>query len=106
MKFDPEEDDTIQYTADVDAVNTVVKSLGTIHASSTFASLSDAVGDGISTARVKVEASFQVITKDRHGDRKEGGDRLNVVINQPDEVLLKNKVVDEGIEYRISLMLS
>ena len=99
MKFDPEEDDTIQYTTNADALDSVVRSLGSIHASSTFASLSYAVGDGISTARVKVEANFQVITKDRHGNRKEGGDRLNVVINQPDEVILKSKVKDEGKIY-------
>lgn len=96
MKFDPEEDDTIQYCADADSLNTVVRSLGTLHASSTFASLSYAVGDGLSTARVKVEASFQVITKDRHGDRKEGGDRINVLIYQPDGVNLKTKIKDEG----------
>lgn len=96
MKFDPEEDDTIQYSTDADAIPSVVRSLGSIHASSTFASLSYAVGDGISTARVKVEANFQVITKDRHGNRKEGGDRLNVVINQPDGDVLKSKVKDEG----------
>ena len=99
MKLDPEEDDTIQYTADSDYKCTVTQSLGIIHASSTFAALSFAVGDGTSTARVKVEASFQVITKDRHGNRKEGGDRLNVVIRQPDGVNLKSKVKDEGKYY-------
>ena len=72
------------------------QSLGILHASSTFASLSFAVGDGISTARVKVEANFQVITKDRHGNRKEGGDRLNVLVQQPDGTILKSKVKDEG----------
>jgi hypothetical protein len=96
LQLDPEEDDTIQYTADPDYERTVSQSLGKIHASSTFASLSFAVGDGISTARVKVEANFQVITKDRHGNRKEGGDRLNVVIRQPDDAILKSKVNDEG----------
>lgn len=94
--MDPEEDDTIQYTADPDFLRTVSQSLGIIHASSTFASLSFALGDGTSTARVKVEASFQVITKDRHGNRKEGGDRLNVMVKQPDGANLKSKVKDEG----------
>ena len=96
LKLDPEEDDTIQYTADPEYLHTVSQSLGILHASSTFASLSFAVGDGISTARVKVEANFQVITKDRHGNRKEGGDRLNVVVRQPDKAILKAKVKDEG----------
>ena len=97
MKLDPEEDDTIQYVAGPDYMHTMTQSLGIIYASSTFASLSFAVGDGISTARVKVEANFQVITKDRHGNRKEGGDRLNVLIQQPDGATLKSKVRDEGI---------
>lgn len=77
----------------------MTQSLGIIHASSTFASLSYAVGDGTFTARVKVEANFQVITKDRHGNRKEGGDRLIILVRQPDGSMLKSRVKDEGMQY-------
>lgn len=105
MKLDPEEDDTIQYTADPDYHRTITQSLGFINASSTFASLSFAVGDGIFTGRVKVEANFQVITKDRHGNRSEGGDKLNVVIRQSDGAFLKCKIVDQGMNEIYNIIL-
>ncbi|CAB4042927.1 Hypothetical predicted protein, partial [Paramuricea clavata] len=90
-------ENVLKYENEVEILKNLsaIEYLGIIHASSTFASLSFAVDDGISTARVKVEVSFLVITKDRHGNRKEGGDRLNVLVRQPDGTISKSKVKDE-----------
>ena len=97
MNFEPEEDDTIQYVCEPSSTKKVVESLGTIHASSTFASISYASGDGIHTARVKIEAHFNLVTKDRHGERCKGGDRVVVEIIQPDGTKLPSRIVDEGM---------
>lgn len=96
VQFEPEEDDTIQYVHDPASTKTVSESLGSIRASSTFASISYASGDGIHTARVKMETTFRLTTKDRHGQRYKGGDRVTVDIRQPDGTPLRSTVKDEG----------
>lgn len=96
VAFEPEEDDTIQYVCDPSTTKSVTESLGKIRASSTFASISYASGDGIHTARVKMEASFKLTTKDRHGQRDKGGDRVSVIILAPDKTAIPNNVKDEG----------
>lgn len=96
IQFEPEEDDTIQYVHDPATKKTVSESLGSIRASSTFASISYASGDGIHTARVKMETTFRLTTKDRHGKRCKGGDRVTVDISQPDGIPLSSTIRDEG----------
>ena len=96
IQFEPEEDDTIQYVHDPATSKTVSESLGNIRASSTFASISYASGDGIHTARVKMETTFWLTTKDRHGKRYKGGDRVTVDIRQPDGTPLLSTIKDEG----------
>ena len=96
VNFEPEEDDTIQYVYDANTTKSVTESLGSIRASSTFASISYASGDGIYTARVKMETTFRLTTKDRHGQRYKGGDRVTVSIQQPDGTSLTSRVKDEG----------
>ena len=97
VNFEPEEDDTIQYVNDPATTKIVSESLGSIRASSTFASISFASGDGIHTARVKMETTFKLTTKDRHGQRQQGGDRVTVDITQPDGTGLPATVKDEGM---------
>lgn len=97
VNFEPEEDDTIQYVHDPATATDVSKLLGNIRSSSTFASISFASGDGIHTARVKMETTFKLTTKDRHGQRQQGGDRVTVAITQPDGTHLPASVKDEGM---------
>lgn len=97
IKLDPEEDDTVQYICDSNSIKAVVESVGRIHASSTFASISFASGEGIHTARVKVEAHFKLHTKDRRGARSYGGDRVFVQIAQADGTELPVRIEDKGL---------
>ncbi|EDO34308.1 predicted protein [Nematostella vectensis] len=96
VNLEPEEDDTVQYICDNSTIPSVVQSLGQIRAASTFASISFASGEGIHTARVKVEAHFKLITKDRHGKRSMGGDKVVVEIKQPDGSDLPCRIEDKG----------
>ena len=86
MKLDlnPEEDDTIQYICESDSIQAVMESLGRIQASKTFASLSYADGDGFESARVGVPANVTVYARDRHGQKKTGGDRIKAEMTSPD----------------------
>jgi hypothetical protein len=96
VKLEPEEDDTVQYLCDSSNIKAVVESLGAIHASSTFASISFATGEGIHTARVKIETHFKLYTKDRRGARSMGGDRVVIQISQPDGSSLPCRIEDKG----------
>ena len=44
-----------------------------------------------------METTFKLTTKDRHGQRKQGGDRVTVDITQPDGTHLPASVKDEGM---------
>ncbi len=86
VNLEPEEDDTIQYACNSDSIQMVMASLGSIQASQTFASLSYAEGEGFESARVGVPASITVHARDRHGDKKVGGDRVRAEMVSPEDV--------------------
>lgn len=104
VKLEPEEDDTVQYICDNSNIKTVIESIGKIHASSTFASISFASGEGIHTARVKVETHFKLYTKDRRGARSMGGDRVLIQITQPDGSDLPCRIEDKGMLCQLAIL--
>lgn len=85
IKLDPEEDDSIQYIADVDPALNTIDCLGKISSSQTFASLSYAEGDGLETPRVGIETSIVVHAQNRHGKKCTGSDRVEATLILPDE---------------------
>lgn len=96
LNLDPEEDDSIQYLAEPDSVQAVMESLGRIHSSQTFASLSYAEDSGFETARVGVENFVTVYAQNRHGKKSEGGDRITAIFISPDETKKELIINDNG----------
>ena len=95
----------MQYICDNSNIKAVIDSVGRVHASSTFASISFASGEGIHTARVMVEAHFKLNTKDRRGARSIGGDRVVVQISQPDGSELPVRIEDKGRRHYLQFIL-